>query len=74
MCIIHCTLSTTQHSGEYYQCQKHIQQITAADMHWRIKSFVHWKNVHLVHGLGTCFQQKIWTESASLGSKLQRIF
>ena len=37
---------------------KHIQQITAADMHWRIKLFVHWKHVHLVHGLITCFPNK----------------
>ena len=34
------------------------KQITAVVMHWRIKSFVHWKHVHLVHGLGTCFSQK----------------
>ena len=38
--------------------KKHNQQITATDMHWRIKSFVHWKHVHLVHGLGTFFPNK----------------
>ena len=37
-------------------------------MHWRIKSFVHWKHVHLVHGLGTFFPKKsglrmlVWDE------------
>ena len=56
--------------------RKHILQITAADMHWRITSSVHWKHVNLVHKLGTFFifyffYQKIWTENASLGSKLQ---
>ena len=56
MYIIHCRLSTTQHSGEIECLQT--QQITAADLHWRIKSFVHWKHVHLVYGLGTCFPNK----------------
>ena len=30
-------------------------RLTAADMHWRIKSSVHWKHVNLVHGLDTFF-------------------
>ena len=40
MHIIHCTLSTTNIQGNL-KFRKHIQQITAADKHWRIKSFVH---------------------------------
>ena len=49
--------------------RKHIQLITAADIHWRIKSFVHWKNE--VHGLGTCFPNKfglrmlVWDQNCS---------
>ena len=48
--------------------------VTAADMHWIVQSFVHWKHVNLAHGLGTWFSfffPKIWTKNASLGSKLQ---
>ena len=37
MHIIHCTLSTTNIQGKM-KVRKHIQQITAADMHWRIKA------------------------------------
>ena len=39
--------------------RRHIQHIATADMQWRIKLFVHWKHVHLVHGLGTCFPKKL---------------
>ena len=40
--------------------RKHIQLIATADMHWRIKSFVQWEHVHLVHGLGTCFPRNLY--------------
>ena len=79
-CVVPCALFIVQKVPHNIQqnknIRKRIQQITTADMHWRIKSFVHWKHVNLVHGLGTFFfsLQKIWTENASLGSKLQWIF
>ena len=79
MCIIHCRLSTTQHSGEYVWMSKNIQQITAADIHWRMKSFVHWKHVHLVHGLGTFFPNKfglrmlVWDQNSSERLAIRRV-
>ena len=53
--------------------RKHIQEITAADMHWRIKSFVHWKHEYINFSAWSwdMFPKNIWTENASLGSNLQ---
>ena len=54
---IHCTLSTTNIQGNV----KHIQQLTGADMHGRRNPFVHWKHVHLVHGLGHTLDYECWS-------------
>ena len=65
-CVVPCTLFTGN-----MNVRKHSQLLTAADMHWRIKSFVLWKHVHLVHGLGTCFPNKfgqrmlVWDQNCS---------
>ena len=76
LCHAHYWLYTMHHHNtqEKMNVRKQIQQITAADTHLKIKSFVHWKQVHFMHGLGRCFPQKTWTENSSLGSKLQWIF
>ena len=57
VCHVHYSLYTKHHHNIWgnMKVRKHIQQITAADMHWR---FVHWKNVDSVHGLGACFPKK----------------
>ena len=63
MWIIHCTLSTTQHSGEYeYQ-----KRYPTDNCCWC--ALEAW--VHLVHGLGTCFFNKfglrmlVWDQNSS---------
>ena len=62
-CVVPCSvysLYTKYHTtfrGIRMNVRKHI---TAADMHWRIKSFVHWKHVHLVHYFTTQFKPYIW--------------
>ena len=50
---MHCTLSTPHNIPGNVKFREHIQQITGVDMHGRTNSFVYWKHVHLVHGLGT---------------------
>ena len=65
MCTIHCTLSTTQQSGEYEG-----QRTYPTHSRWLCE----WENKIIralkactCSGLGMCF----WTESASLSSKFQ---
>ena len=67
MCSIHCTLSTTQQSGEYEGLRTY-----PTHSHWLCA----WENeiicalkICTCSGLGMCF----WTENASLSSKLQLI-
>ena len=59
MRIIHCTLSTTQHSGKWeshrtYPTHSHLLICSRESNHLCIGSMT----VYLVHGLGTCFFQK----------------
>ena len=41
--------ATVDLQNKVENCSSVTKQITAAYMHWRIKPFVHWNHVHLVH-------------------------
>ena len=70
-CAMHCEVP--QHSGEY-ECRKTYPTVNCC---WSLENQIISAlevRVYLVHGLRTCIFKTIWTENASLGSKLQWIF